>query len=165
MKSESDLTRVVQGLTDAQTMALLRRVNRKVFDAISVDEVHARAQGENEESDFLLSTDPDTRQANLDSPEAIAAARSILRGLAADKSLAQFVDEGWKELSASRELPLLEVIIPLGLMINLAILLCTTEIKLKNGKLEIKKGKASASLLRELLQPVVELAKRVGGQA
>ena len=151
---------IVEGLTDSQSVALLKQVNQMIFKALPVQEIGLKVHRSDESAGYLLSLDADAKRRELSSPEAIVVAKGLLKTLAGDKNLASVVEAAWKEISAVNTLSVVDVIIPLGLLVNLALLMATTELKFKIGNLEIKKGKASAALLKELLQPVIELIRK-----
>jgi len=150
-----DATKIVDALTDVQTVMLLRQVGRRVFAELSIDELRKRAASTGDLAGLSVAAG----RKQLDPETSIAMARYVLRGLAHDPALAPIVVQAHEDIETDDGL-LIETVVALGLIVNLTMLMAASEIQFKSGGLTFVRGKMSAKVVNQILAPVVELVKR-----
>lgn len=151
-----DATKIIESLTDVKAVMLLRQVGRRVFADLSIDEVRQRAAS----TGILTDLSAAAGREQLDPETSVAMARHVLRGLARDSALAPIVVHAYQEVEKDDGL-FIETVVVLGLIVNLTMLMAASEIEFKAGGFTFKKGKISGDEMRGILEPVVELVKKV----
>jgi hypothetical protein len=151
---------IIENLTNVQAISLLRQLNRNLFTAVPYKDVQENLDKELEEIELLKTLDLETKKQNLDSKSSVEITKFILMAFAKDIDFAPALVQAWDEIKDDDAL-FIETIVAVGLIVNLTIFMATSEIEFKIGNLKLKKGKADAGILKEIMKPVVEIIKRI----
>ena len=161
MTKEDTLKKVGQ-LTDSQVIEVLKEVHAKVFSAVEYQDVLNNAVlAADDDVQYLVNLDTETKGAQKDLVEAGETARTLLLYMVQDDEFAKIIDDAIAEVESSEHLSIVAAIVAVGLLVNLTILVSTTEIKYIDGKISIVKGVAPTSLVKTILTPVKALAGSV----
>lgn len=151
----ADLSTAIDGLDSVQTVNAVRELNRRVFSTISPETVKATTQASS-----LTNVPEGLRTATLDSETSVALSRQILHAFAADAALAPLVSAVVDQVQEDDSL-FIETAIALGVLVNLTMLMASSELTFKTGNLTIKKGKVGTDLVKTIVAPIVELIKKL----
>lgn len=152
---------IVEKLSDVQTVSLLKQIELMLSKAIPPGAVEAHLPEDLEGVSLLRKLSPATKASKADPTVSVTIAKGMLRAMAADDNLAPLVVRAWDEVKSDDSL-FVGAAIAVGLMANLALFLVTTELEFEVKNLKIKKGKASAEVIREVLRPLTEFVKKIG---
>lgn len=159
-----DAEQVVGRLTDVQAISLAKRLNTAIYSAVPAAVVNEHVSREIDDVDVLIALGPDARKQSLDPAQSIKMTRELLAAFARDPKLAPLLMHEWDALSSDDSLFTPDTFVYLGLVVNLALLLATTELEYKKGAFKLVKRTADAKIVRELMKPLVELAKKATGR-
>jgi hypothetical protein len=151
---------IVKGASDVQVIALVKRVHAEVARALTPEALTDGLAEAGPQVQPLASLPPEVRRATLESADAVDASRRLLLALAGDPQTAPLVVEAWDAVRSDDSL-FIETVVAVGLLANLTLFLATTEIELTIGGVRIRKGAADATLVRAVVEPLVELVKRI----
>ncbi|UWZ85249.1 hypothetical protein [Occallatibacter riparius] len=151
---------IVQRLDGVQSISLLKRLNQKLFGAVTYTEVQAHLPTGSSELNILQNLDGQTKRESLDSNTSVELARQVLIAFACDKALAPVLVQAWEEIKSDDSL-FVETIITLGLIANLTLFMATTQLEFKVGNLAIKKETANEGLVTAVLNPLKVLVSKV----
>ncbi len=152
-----NIRNVVAGLTDVQVVTLLKQLNRDLYQVVPFREVESRLL-DNAPVESLHNLDLAAKKAALDPETSVAASRQILTAFASSEELAPVVQAAWEEIRDDDSL-FIETIVAVGLVANLTLFMATTEIEFKWKGLTIRKKTADASVVKEVVLPIIELIK------
>lgn len=147
---------LVKGLSDLQTISLLKQLYGDIFKAVPFNEIEAHLPSDMEEIKILFAIDREVKKKNLASSESVEGAQKILMAFAQDENLAPILMQAWNEIKDDDSL-FIEAIIAVGLLANLTIFIASSDIEFNIGKLKVKKHKTNANVVKEVLKPVIEL--------
>jgi len=151
----ADLSKAIDGLDSVQTVNAVRELNRRVFSTMSPETVRAATQASS------LTSVPDAlRTATLDSDTSVTLSRQLLHAFAADKALVPLVSAVVDQVQEDDSL-FIETAIALGVLVNLTMVMASSELTFKTGSLTIKKGKVGTDLVKAIVEPIVELIKKL----
>lgn len=149
---------IVEGLESVQAVSLLKRLHRDLFQAIPYQDIKDHLLAGVDEVQMIQNIDPELKKKSLDPETSIQATKGLLMAFATNEDLAPILVQTWDEIKTDDSL-FVEVIVAIGLLVNLTLFMATSEIEFKIGKLTIKKGRADSSILKEVLSPVTALIK------
>src|SRR6267142_4852289 len=137
---------IVRKLSDAEVAALATEVFNIVYTEIPYSEIRSNSESVAEVGS-LVSLDSGALKASLPTAESARLGRIVLEQYAADPKLAPIVQEAWERMQKkANKLPIIEAALTLGLLVNLTLLLATTEVHVqkKGGKITwtVRKKKA-----------------------
>ncbi len=132
-----DVTSEINGLTDVQVVAAVRQLNRRVFSDLSFDAVKAATTAAG-----LKTVSKDAAATQLDSTASVRLSRQV-EHVKKDDSL------------------FIETAIAIGVLVNLTMFMASSELNFTSGKLAIHKGQVGADVVKLLVEPVLELIKKV----
>ena len=157
----TEIIKKVEGLSDSQLVEVLNEVHAKVFSAIDYQDVANNAfVTEQEDIQYLANLDAEKKGAQKELDEAGETARTLLLYMAQDDEYAKVIDDAITEVASSEHLSVVGAIVAVGLLVNLTILVSTTEIKYIDGKITVVKGVAPTDLVKTILAPVKALVER-----
>ena len=151
---------IVENITNVKAISLLKQLNRNLYTAVPYKDVQANLAKELEEIELLNTLDLETKKQNLDPESSVEVTKIILMAIAKDNDLAPALVQTWNEIKNDDSL-FIETIIAVGLIVNLTIFMATSDIEFNVGGLHLRKGKADAGVLKEIMKPVVELIKKM----
>jgi hypothetical protein len=151
---------LVKGLSDLQTISLLKQLYGDIFKAVPFNEIEAHLPPDMEEIKILFAIDREVKKKNLASSDSVEGAQKILMAFAQDENLAPILMQAWNEIKDDDSL-FIEAIIAVGLLANLTIFIASSDIEFNIGKLKVKKHKTNANVVKEVLKPVIELIKKI----
>lgn len=151
-----DATQIVAALDDVQVIAMAKRINADIVAAVPRDQLVAVPEAARQAA-ILEGLNART---TLDPARAVEASRRLLAALAADPGTAPLVTRAWAVIEEDDSL-MIETIIALGLIANLTLFMATSRLKLNIGSLEVVKETATPELVKAVIDPVVELIRRV----
>jgi hypothetical protein len=152
-------TEIVNQLSPVQAAAMVKRINREVSKAIPQDAL-VPAAGNTPGIDEIASLDPETRVINLESAASQELSRGVLHALASDPATAPLIIQAWEAIRDDDSL-FIETVVALGLIANLTLFVATTDVDLKVGGLTIRKRRPKADIVRAVVEPLVELVKKL----
>jgi hypothetical protein len=155
---------IVGKVPDSEVTALAKAVFDTVFAEIPYGDVRRNSESVAEVS-ALLALDRDALTSDLSAAESARLGRLVLEQFARDPGLAPFIERAWEDLQKSDKL-VVDVILTLGLLVNLALLVATTEVHVRKGKdgkttWELKKRNAEPKLVKEFVRPIAAVAKAI----
>lgn len=149
---------IVDGLNDVQVVAMVKRIGANLAGALPRERLTAAPEVANDVA-VLTGADPRTM---LDPVVSVQASRRLLEALAADPGTAALILQAWAEVEQDDSL-FIETIVALGLIANLTLFLATSDIKVKVKGIEIKKSRASADVIRAVLEPIFKVLPQAPG--
>ncbi|UCE07831.1 MAG: hypothetical protein JSW07_07310, partial [bacterium] len=102
----------------------------------------------------------ETKQRKFNATDSVVLAKQILRGFARDKQMSSLVLAAWEDIKDDDKL-FIETILAVGLVVNVTLFMASSEIEYSDGKLSFKKGKADANMLKSIMEPVIEMVKKL----
>jgi hypothetical protein len=153
--SMTDAATEIKGLTDVQVVAAVRQLNRRVFSDLSFDAVKAATTATG-----LKTVSKDAAATQLDSAASVKLSRQVLTAAASDPGLAPLVTEVINHVKQDDSL-FIETAIAIGVLVNLTMFMASSELNFTSGKLSIHKGQVGADVVKLLVEPVLELIKKV----
>lgn len=151
----ADTLTAINSLTEVQVVAAVRQLNRRVFSDLPFDAVKAVTTASD-----LKGVSEGVAAVKLDPATSTAMSRQLLRAFAGDPALAPLVGEVVDAVQEDDSL-FIETAIALGLLVNLTMFMASSELTFTTGKLTIKKGPVGADLVKTIVEPVVELIKKL----
>ena len=153
---------IVQGLSDSEVAEVSKELFKAVYAKVPYKDVRNNAEAAAELAP-LLSLDDDALKRDLSSEASARFGRLILEQYALDSELAPFVQEAWEKVQKSDNL-VVGVVLAVGLVVNLTLLVATTELKVEKGAdgkttWKLVKKKVKPELMKVVLEPVVEAVK------
>ncbi len=153
---------IVHGLSDSQVVEVVKELFNAVYAEVPYNEVRSNAEAV-AEVDPLISLDHEALKHELSATESARLGRLVLEQYARDPELAPFVQQAWDKVQNSDDM-VVGVILALGLVINLTLLVATTEVQVQkgaDGKItwKISKKQAEPELVSAVINPLVKVAK------
>ena len=155
---------IVHDLSDSEVVAVARQLFNEVYTHVPYNEVRGNANAV-AELDPLVSLDNMKLKGALSVNESVYLGRLLLEQYAHDPVLAPLVQESLEKTKKSDNL-YVDLILTLGLVVNLTLLVVTTEVSVKkesDGKITWKfaKKKAEPDLVKAVVGPVVDAVKGI----
>jgi hypothetical protein len=152
----------VRQLPDSQVVGTAKEFFNRVYSKVSYDELRANFDSVPQVKPLAQLDNAELRR-ELPADESIRLARLVLEVSAGDPALGPLVAESIDDVRRSDHL-VVDVILALGLLVNLTLLLATTRVKMEkgaDGKIvwRIVKESASPEILNSIVAPVVNAAK------
>ncbi len=156
---------IINQLPDAKVIEVSKALFDRLYAEIAYDDVLAGARDQ-KPLNPLLSIGEDALGSNLTAEDSARIGRQMVSYLAADEAFEPIVREAVEKVQHSDKL-VVDVILAVGLVVNLTLLVATTKIDVSkdaDGKISwrIKKREASPELVKTVVEPVTDLATRVG---
>ena len=157
--------RIVRDLTDSQVVGVVKEFFSEVFTQIPYEEVRLNSETV-ANLDSLVRLDGETLECPLSAAESARLGRLVLERFARDPELSPLVDKACEKVKSSDEM-FVDVLLALGLIVNLTLLVATTEVQVKKESdgtttWKLTKKKASPELVKAVIDPVVGAAKSFG---
>ena len=151
----------IETLSEKQVIEVLNEIYAKLFSEIDYHAVSACGK-QASESDivFFANLSDDKKRHETKSSDVSSIARSLLLNMADNHEYALLIETTIDEVESSAHLSVVGAIIAVGLLVNLTLLVATTEIKYDNGKITLVKHRASTDLVKTVLEPVKVLADK-----
>ena len=156
--------KLVQDLSDSQVVEVVKELFNIVYTHVPYKQIRDNSEGVLAVSQ-LASLDDEAMKRELSAVDSAHFGRLVLQQYASDPELAPFVEEAWDRIQGSDNL-IIDVILALGLVVNLTLLVATTKVQLQkatDGKITWKIAKKIAEL--ELVKAVVDPLAKVAGAA
>ena len=156
---------LVKKLSDTQVVEVTKHLFNSVYSNVPYDQVASNSKGIAEVSQLASLSDEDMQQ-ELSAADSARFGRLLLEQYAQDPALAPLVEQAWKKVESSDEL-IIEVMLALGLVVNLTLFMASTKVKLKKGpdgkiEWELEKGRATPDLVKSVINPLAKVAKAGG---
>lgn len=153
---------LIRELSDAQVIAATSELYSRVFTEVPGSEVRNNATNDSGVA-FLLKVDRTTLRKELSTDNSARLGRQLLELYACDKTLEPFVYQAIMEVRNSDNMILPEMLI-IGAVINLTMLMATTEIKIEkraDGKLvwQFTKKQAPPDLVKGIIDSISGVVK------
>ena len=157
--------KVVGELSDSQVVQVVKELFNTVYTHVPYSQVRNNSEGVVEVG-RLTALDHEAMKQELSTSDSARFGRLVLEQYARDPDLAPFVQQAWDKVSGSDNL-IIDVILTLGLLVNLTLLVATTKVKLQKGRdgkttWVFEKQKAEPELVNAVIKPVSELVKPTG---
>jgi hypothetical protein len=153
---------MVQKLSDAQVVGVTKELFRSVYAEISYDEVHSNFAAVAEVGPLVALGEAALRR-ELTAEDSSRLGRLVLDQCARDAAMEQLVRNAIDKVRSSDDL-VVDIILAIGLVVNLTLLLATTKFSARKGpdgrlKWQISKKEASPEIVKAIVEPVVNVAK------
>jgi hypothetical protein len=153
---------LVPKLSDAQLVQVARELFNIVYSHLPYNQVKNNFEGQ-PEVERLASLDQEMLKQELPTGDSARLGRLVLEQYAHNPSLAPFVLEAWDKVRSSDKL-VVDVILALGLLVNLTLLVTTTKVQVQkdaNGHISwvAIKEFANPGQLKAVIDPFLKLAK------
>ena len=156
---------LVRELPDSQVVEVAKELFRRVYVEIPYDEV-SRNFGAVMAVEPLVPLDEATLRRDLSAEDSARLGRLLLEQYAGDPALEPLVQQAVDKVQGSDNM-VVDVILAVGLVVNLTLLIATTKVKVEKGpdgelKWQVTKGEASPELVKAVVEPVIDVAKAGG---
>jgi hypothetical protein len=156
---------LVHDLSDSQVIEVAKELFNTVYANVPFDQVRKNSEGAVDVGELVALND-EVKQQDLSPTDSARFGRLVLEQYARDPELGPLVHQAWNKVESSDEL-IVDVLLALGLVVNLTLLVATTKIELQNlpdGKIrwKIVKRDAPPELVGSVLKPLAKLASRLG---
>lgn len=153
---------IVHSLSDSQVVEVVKELFNAVYTQVPYNEVRNNSEAV-AEVDPLVSLDNEALKYELSATESARLGRLVLEQYARDPELAPFVQQAWDKVQNSDNL-VVGVILALGLVVNLTLLVATTEVQVQKGAdgtttWKLVKREAKPELVEAVVNPVVQAVK------
>lgn len=156
----NDALNIVKSLSDVKVTSLIRQLYQNIFKAISYQEMLDKLPSSVNNIDTLRNLDQEIIKKKLNSENSVALAKQALTAFAKDEQLSQLLINAWEEIKDHDKL-FIETILAVGLVVNVTLFMATSDIEYKDGKFSFRKEKASAEILKPIMEPITELVKKM----
>ena len=152
----------IETIPPEQVGSVVELAFKKIFEHVPIEQVRENA-GSMAEVSILAGLEPDTLRQDLGEEESAQFGRVILEHLARNPALSPLVDEAISEVRDS-DLLVVETLLAVGFVVNLTLLVATTEIEIETGsdgktRWKFRKGVASTDLVKSLVDPLTKFLK------
>jgi hypothetical protein len=156
---------MINQLPDAKVIEVSKVLFNRLYAEVPYDDVLANARDQ-ALLEPLLSLGEDALGSNLTAEDSARIGRQMVSHLAADETFEPIVREAVEKVQQSDKL-VVDVILAVGLVVNLTLLVATTRIDVSkdadgNISWRFKKREASPELVKAVVEPVADLATKVG---
>ena len=156
--------KLVNGLSDSQVVEVVKELFNIVYTHVPYKQVRENSEGVMAVAQ-LASLDGAVMKHELSAVDSARFGRLVLQQYASDPELVAFVDQAWDKVQGADNL-IIDVILALGLVVNLTLLVATTRVQLHkgtDGKITVKVDKEVAG--PELVKTVVDPLAKIAGAA
>jgi hypothetical protein len=152
-------------LSDSEIVAVAREFFDRVFAAVPFDQVQANFDADPAVAG-LATLDAAALRRELPADESKRLSCAVLEAAARDPALEPLVRESIELVQRSDQL-VVEVILSLGLLVNLTLLLATTRLRVHKGGdgriiWDVSKDTATPELMKTVVEPVVKAIASIG---
>lgn len=153
---------IVHSLSDSQVVEVVKELFNAVYTQVPYNEVRKISEAV-AEVDPLVSLDNEALKYELSATESARLGRLVLEQYARDSELTPFVQQAWDKVQNSDNLIVVEIL-ALGLVVNLTLLVATTEVQVQKGAdgtitWKLVKREAKPELVEAVVTPVVQAVK------
>ena len=155
----------IQTIPPEQVGGVVELAFQKIFEHVPINQVRENADSMAEVS-ILARLESDTLKRDFEQEEGAHFGRVVLEYLAGEPALSPLVDEAITEVQDS-DLLVVETLLAVGFVVNLTLLVATTEIEVETGsdgktRWKFRKGVASTELVKSLVDPLTKFLKPGG---
>jgi hypothetical protein len=152
----------VHDLSDSQVVEAVKELFNIVYTRVPYKQIKDNSEAVAEVAQ-LASLDDEVMKHELSAVDSARFGRLVLEQYARDPELAPFVEQAWDKTQGSDNL-IIDVILALGLVVNLTLLVATTRVQVQRGtdgktSWTLGKKEAEPELVRAVVNPLVKVAK------
>lgn len=155
-----DIISLVKNFSDSEVIEVLNVLHADIFKLVPYQQIIENTSGSAEDVQALVDLNAQKKLSQVGIDQSIKPARALLYIMASNDQLAVFVKNAWEKNQESEHMGVIATIVTIGLLVNLTLLVATTEIRYKDGKWELHKKTATAEQIKAVVSPVKELAKK-----
>ncbi len=154
--------KLVHDLSDSQVVEVVKELFNIVYTHVPYKQIKDNSEAVAEVAQ-LASLDAEVMKHELSAVDSARFGRLVLEQYARDPELAPFVEQAWDKIQGSDNL-IIDVILALGLVVNLTLLVATTKVQVQKGtdgktSWTFGKKEAEEGLVRAVVNPLVKVAK------
>lgn len=151
----------VRNLSDVEIVQVARTLFTDLFANIAYDQVRSTAR-DLADLDPLVALTPDALQRELSAADSAELGRLVVEHCAQSPELEPAVREACDKVSSSDDM-VVGVLLAVGLVVNLTLLVATTEVSIEQGgdgkrSWKVKKRTAPPSWIKAIINPIARVA-------